>query len=76
MIVDDNIINQECLKKILNLFKISYEVKIIESNDGDKAVDTFKKHNELKNKDNILFIIMDFNMTRMHGDTATLEVSP
>ena len=56
---------------MLNNFKSNYNLKIIESNDGDKAVDAFKKNNEIKHKDNIKFIIMDLNMGRMNGDEAT-----
>ena len=49
----------------------TYNLLILESDDGDKAVEVFKSYNYLKNKENIQMILMDLNMGRMNGDVAT-----
>ncbi len=42
MIVDDNFINRESFKKALRPLSETYDLQIIESDDGDKAVEVFK----------------------------------
>ena len=71
MIVDDNFINRESLKKVLGPLNEIFDLQIIESDDGDKAVEVFKSYNFLKNKQNIQIIFMDLNMGKMNGDIAT-----
>ncbi len=71
MIVDDNFINRESLKKVLGPLNEIFDLQIIESDDGDKAVEVFKIYNFLKNKQNIQIIFMDLNMGKMNGDVAT-----
>ncbi len=53
MIVDDNFINRESFKRVLYPLNETYDLHIIESDDGEKAVEVFKSYNLLKNKQNI-----------------------
>ena len=46
------------------------EIKILKKNDGDKAVECFKLHNKIKNRNNIDIAIIDLNMIEMNGDVA------
>ena len=52
-----------------------YEIKIVECDDGDRSLESFKNYNNLKNHNNIHLIMMDYNMTRMNGDVATRKVN-
>ena len=52
-----------------------YDIKIVECDDGDRSLESFKNYNNLKNNNNIHLIIMDYNMTRMNGDVATRKLN-
>ena len=52
-----------------------YDIKIVECDDGDRSLESFKKYNYLRNDNNIHLIIMDYNMNRMNGVVATKEVN-
>ena len=52
-----------------------YDIKIVECDDGDRSLESFKNYNNLKNNNNIHLIIMDYNMTRMNGVVATRKVN-
>ena len=53
LIVDDNAINQECLKLILLKLNQFYQVEILECDNGEKAVDIFKRNNNCVKINNI-----------------------
>ena len=53
LIVDDNAINQECLKIILLKLNQFYQVEILECDNGEKAVDCFKRNNICFKSNNI-----------------------
>ena len=53
LIVDDNAINQECLKLILFKLNQFYQVEILECYNGEKAVDCFKISNNCVKINNI-----------------------
>ena len=48
-IVDDNYINLRCLSNIFYQLENSYDIKILECNDGDRSIESFKKLNKEKN---------------------------
>ena len=48
-IVNDNYINLRCLSNKLYQLEDSYEIKIVECNDGNRSVESFKKLNKEKN---------------------------
>ncbi len=48
-IVDDNYINLRCLSNKLHQLEDSYDIKIVECNDGNRSVESFKKLNKEKN---------------------------
>ena len=73
-IVEYNYINLRCLHNILSKIEIEFDIQIIECSDGDLSVENFKKHNKLKNNQNIQLIIIDFNMIKMNGDVAAKQV--
>ncbi len=52
-IVDDNYINLRCLSNILYQLEENFDIQLIECNDGDKSVESFKKLNKEKNSYNI-----------------------
>ena len=49
LIVDDDFINRESFKKVISSLNKTNDLFIMESNDGEKAVESFKKHNETYN---------------------------
>ena len=52
-----------------------YDIKIVECDDGDRSLESFKNYNNLKNHNNIHLIIMDNNMNRMNGDEAKRKIN-
>jgi signal transduction histidine kinase/ActR/RegA family two-component response regulator len=66
LVAEDNTINQIVIKNHLNYFKFNVDI----ANDGEEAVDIFKK-SEVNHYD---FILMDIHMPKMDGYEATLEI--
>jgi len=66
LVAEDNTINQIVIKNHLNYFKFNVDI----ANDGEEAVDFFKK-SEVNHYD---LILMDIHMPKMDGYEATLEI--
>lgn len=70
LLVEDNEMNREIVKNILN----EYGIIVEEADDGDISVKMVKEHVSKKEYTYYDYILMDIQMPRMDGHTATKKI--